>query len=45
MNTDWQSWAAFALVLLTAAFFLRSILQKKKKPGCDSCGTHSSRKL
>ncbi|MEI6605888.1 MAG: FeoB-associated Cys-rich membrane protein [Verrucomicrobiota bacterium] len=48
MNTDWQSLAAIALVLLTAAALLRRWL-RRKLPGscrgaCGSCGESSHRK-
>ncbi|HAL71464.1 MAG TPA: hypothetical protein DCP71_06775 [Verrucomicrobiales bacterium] len=36
---DWQSWAAPAVVLVTALFFLVSALKGRKKGGCGgSCG-------
>ncbi|WP_184211032.1 FeoB-associated Cys-rich membrane protein [Prosthecobacter dejongeii] len=36
---DWQSWAAPAVVLVTAACFLYSSLKNRKKSGCGgACG-------
>jgi len=40
-STDWQTWAALGVVLLTALIFaIKS--SKKKKEGCGSCGCGAS---
>ncbi len=44
MNTNWQSWAVFLIVGLTAAIFLYNILRKSSKKGCgNDCGCHIKR--
>ncbi|TDU62490.1 hypothetical protein EI77_04655 [Prosthecobacter fusiformis] len=39
MMNDWQSWAAPAVVLLTAVIFLTRCILNRKKSGCGGgCG-------
>ena len=35
MTDDWQSWAAFAVVVATAVLYLRYVMRRKKNSGCD----------
>lgn len=44
MDTNWQSWAVFLIVGITAVIFLRNILRKSSGKGCGgSCGCHIKR--
>jgi hypothetical protein len=38
MNADWQTYAAAAVVVLTAGLFVARAM-RKKKGGCSSCGS------
>lgn len=39
MNENWQSLAALAIVLVTAALFIARAAKKRRKPGCGGgCG-------
>ena len=40
-SSDWQTWAALGIVLLTALIFAINS-SKKKKGSCGSCGCGSS---
>lgn len=36
--TDWQTWAALAIVIVTALIFAVRSAKKKSSGGCGSCG-------
>ncbi len=38
MNSDWQTWAALAVVAITAVLYVRRVLGKRKKRSGGSCG-------
>ena len=38
MNSDWQTWAAAGVVIVTALIFLSRVLKKKHGSGCSTCG-------
>jgi hypothetical protein len=39
MDSDWQTWAAAGVVLVTAIIFVNRMLGKKKRGGCNTCGS------
>ena len=45
MTTDWQTWAALFVVVVAAALLVRSMLNKRKSPGCSGgCPTDDFKK-
>jgi hypothetical protein len=44
MNTDWQSWAAGAVVIATILIFLGRAAGRKKHGGCNTCGSAAAPK-
>ena len=38
MNSDWQTWAAAGVVVVTSIAFVMRALKKKKHGGCNTCG-------
>jgi hypothetical protein len=45
MMTNWQTWAAPIVVLLTAAIMLYRLFAKKKSGCAGSCGCANDKKL
>jgi len=41
-ETDWQTWAALAVVLATVVVFALRARRRKSKSGCQSCGSDKS---
>lgn len=40
MNADWQTWAAAAVVIVTALIFVwRAMNRRKSGSSCGSCGS------
>ena len=39
MSTDWQTWAAAGVVIVTALVFVNRAVKKKKHGGCNTCGS------
>jgi hypothetical protein len=39
MSSDWQTWAAAGVVVATIAVFLLNMFARKKRGGCNTCGS------